>query len=157
VVTEQIANLSACKRRQGSNPCLSAFFSGCSVARSSRLVWDQEVAGSNPATPTTRSFLFQKGFFCLYRNLNILFMYFVYILYSPSKSRYYVGQTNTLEGRLQRHNSGQSLSTKHGLPWEMICSFPLQTRSEAMTLESKIKKRGIKRYLDEIGFQHDIR
>ncbi len=26
--------------------------SGCSVARSSRLVWDQEVAGSNPATPT---------------------------------------------------------------------------------------------------------
>jgi hypothetical protein len=31
-------------------------FSGCSVARLSRLVWDQEVAGSNPATPT-------KGFF----------------------------------------------------------------------------------------------
>ncbi len=25
---------------------------GCSVARSSRLVWDEEVAGSNPATPT---------------------------------------------------------------------------------------------------------
>ena len=27
--------------------------SGCSVARSSRLLWEQEVAGSNPATPTT--------------------------------------------------------------------------------------------------------
>ena len=26
--------------------------SGCSVARLSRLVWDEEVAGSNPATPT---------------------------------------------------------------------------------------------------------
>ena len=53
VVTEQIANLSTGNRRQGSSPCLSAFlFSGCSVARSSRLVWDQEVAGSNPATPT---------------------------------------------------------------------------------------------------------
>ena len=26
---------------------------GCSVARSSRLLWEQEVAGSNPATPTT--------------------------------------------------------------------------------------------------------
>ena len=52
MVTEQIANLSTCKRRQGSSPCLSASFSGCSVARSSRLVWDQEVAGSNPATPT---------------------------------------------------------------------------------------------------------
>ena len=28
-------------------------FTGCSVARSSRLLWEQEVAGSNPATPTT--------------------------------------------------------------------------------------------------------
>ena len=26
--------------------------SGCSVARLSRLLWEQEVAGSNPATPT---------------------------------------------------------------------------------------------------------
>jgi hypothetical protein len=26
--------------------------SGCSVARLSRMVWDHEVAGSNPATPT---------------------------------------------------------------------------------------------------------
>ncbi len=29
-----------------------ALISGCSVARSSRLLWEQEVAGSNPATPT---------------------------------------------------------------------------------------------------------
>jgi hypothetical protein len=26
--------------------------SGCSVARLARLLWEQEVAGSNPATPT---------------------------------------------------------------------------------------------------------
>ena len=39
---------------KGSNPLLSALFapSGCSVARLSRLLWEQEVAGSNPATPT---------------------------------------------------------------------------------------------------------
>ena len=37
----------------GSNPPLSAVHSsGCSVARLSRLLWEQEVAGSNPATPT---------------------------------------------------------------------------------------------------------
>ncbi|CAM1335034.1 protein of unknown function [Tenacibaculum aestuariivivum] len=54
VVMEQIANLSTGDCRQGSSPCLSAIklHSGCSVARSSRLVWDEEVAGSNPATPT---------------------------------------------------------------------------------------------------------
>ena len=28
--------------------------SGCSVARLSRLLWEQEVAGSNPATPTKK-------------------------------------------------------------------------------------------------------
>jgi len=28
---------------------------GCSVVRSSRLLWEQEVAGSNPATPTKGS------------------------------------------------------------------------------------------------------
>ena len=59
VVTEQIANLSTRKCRLGSSPSLSAFFfrkklSGCSVARLSRLLWEQEAAGSNPATPTKK-------------------------------------------------------------------------------------------------------
>ncbi len=39
--------------------------SGCSVARSSRLLWEQEVAGSNPATPT---FLINT-FFGMWRSL----------------------------------------------------------------------------------------
>ena len=34
--------------------------SGRSVVRSSRLVWDQEVAGSNPATPTKKIENFKK-------------------------------------------------------------------------------------------------
>ena len=32
-----------------------AVYSGCSVARLSRLLWEQEVAGSNPATPTRQN------------------------------------------------------------------------------------------------------
>ena len=54
VVTEQIANLSTGNGCQGSNPCLSAIFSGYSEARLSRLLWEQEIAGSNPATPTNK-------------------------------------------------------------------------------------------------------
>ncbi len=34
------------------DPCRDNNFSGCSVARLSRHVWDVEAAGSNPATPT---------------------------------------------------------------------------------------------------------
>ena len=45
---------------KGSNPLLSAFYpSGCSVARLSRLLWEQEAAGSNPATPTFMIYLWK--------------------------------------------------------------------------------------------------
>ena len=79
-------------------------------------------------------------------------MFYVYILYSLSKEKYYVGQTNNIEDRLRRHNSGYSLSTKNGIPWELITSFSLSNRSEAMILEKKIKSTGAKRYLISVGF-----
>lgn len=89
MVTEQIANLSAGNRRPGSNPGLSAdvksqcesagFFyctqinfnylcprlqrSGRGLVRLRRLVWDQEIAGSNPAAPTTKAVHTVSGFF----------------------------------------------------------------------------------------------
>ncbi len=79
-------------------------------------------------------------------------MYIVYILFSKSSLKYYTGQTDDLENRLQRHNSGLSLSTKSGKPWELIYQIQFSTRSEAMLLEKKIKKRGAKRYLEDVGF-----
>jgi putative endonuclease len=79
-------------------------------------------------------------------------MYIIYILFSKSSLKYYTGQTDNLENRLQRHNSGLSLSTKSGKPWNLIYTIEVSTRSEAMILEQKIKKRGAKRYLEDIGF-----
>ena len=79
-------------------------------------------------------------------------MYLVYILFSKSSLKYYKGQTDNLENRLQRHNSGLSLSTKSGKPWELIYQIQFSKRSEAMLLEKKIKKRGAKRYLEDVGF-----
>ncbi|WP_291102982.1 MULTISPECIES: GIY-YIG nuclease family protein [unclassified Flavobacterium] len=79
-------------------------------------------------------------------------MYIVYILFSKSSLKYYTGQTDNLENRLQRHNSGLSLSTKSGKPWELIYQIQFSTRSEAMLLEQKIKKRGARRHLEDVGF-----
>ena len=79
-------------------------------------------------------------------------MYTAYIIFSKSSLKYYTGQTDNLENRLNRHNTGLSLSTKSGKPWELIYQIQLSTRSEAMLLEQKIKKRGAKRYLQDIGF-----
>jgi hypothetical protein len=41
--------------------------SGYSVVRLARLLWEQEVAGSNPATPTKQKAMIEKFvvFFCL--------------------------------------------------------------------------------------------
>jgi putative endonuclease len=76
-------------------------------------------------------------------------MYFVYILYSAKLAQFYCGQSNNIDFRLKQHNNGETSSNKHGIPWELIGYLKVSTRSEAMILERKIKKRGIKRWLDE--------
>ena len=72
----------------------------------------------------------------------------VYILFSEKRSRYYIGQTIDIEKRLKRHNQGSVPSTKYGIPWELVLQVEVLSRSEAMLLEKKIKKRGAKRYID---------
>ena len=79
-------------------------------------------------------------------------MFYVYILYSSAKSRFYIGQTNDLNDRLMRHNSGYEKFTKYGVPWKVIYKTKVETRSQAVKLEQKIKKRGARRYLTDIGF-----
>ncbi|WP_353723042.1 GIY-YIG nuclease family protein [Dyadobacter sp. 676] len=68
--------------------------------------------------------------------------YVVYILFSDVLNKYYVGQTQDLGSRLQRHNEGRVNFTSKGVPWKLIQSFECPDRSEAVHLESKIKKRG---------------
>ena len=60
--TSSLLNCRTGNRTAGSNPALTA--TGRSVARLSRLLWEQEVAGSNPATPTEKGLI---AFFNLYR------------------------------------------------------------------------------------------
>ena len=78
-----------------------------------------------------------------------MLLYTVYILFSKTSLKYYTGQTNNLEDKLFRHNSGLSLSTKSGISWNLVYQIQFNTRSEAVQLEIKIKKRGAKRYLED--------
>jgi putative endonuclease len=75
----------------------------------------------------------------------------VYIIHSQRLQRYAVGSTEIVEKRLQEHNAGKSTSRRAGLPWELIHTESFTTRSEAMLRERKIKVRGIRRYLSDIG------
>ncbi len=78
--------------------------------------------------------------------------YVVYILYSQKRSRYYVGQTQNITKRLERHNKGLVKSTKSGVPWDLVTTIYVENRSEALLLEKRIKKRGAKRFLKDNQF-----
>ena len=66
-------------------------------------------------------------------------MYYVYILKSLLDSNYYIGQTNNLFERVQRHNQGRVMSTKHRKTFEMIYFEEFNTRSEAVKREGYLK------------------
>ena len=74
-------------------------------------------------------------------------MFCVYILFSETIQEYYCGQTSNLSQRLVQHNAGETSSNKRGIPWNLVGYLELETRAESMMLERKIKKRGIKRWL----------
>ena len=77
-------------------------------------------------------------------------MFYIYILYSESTRRYYVGSTEDVEKRVLQHNAGKSISTRAGIPWKSIHTERFTTRSEAMLQERKIKSRGTARYLSDL-------
>ncbi len=77
-------------------------------------------------------------------------MYFTYILKSVKDKRRYIGNTDNLELRLERHNNGLTPSTKNRRPLKLLCFKKFQTRSEAMKYEKYLKslKGGKQLYIE---------
>ena len=67
-------------------------------------------------------------------------MYHLYILYSKSLDRYYIGQTKQVEKRLIKHNKGHSRATKTGIPWELVFSVSFESKTESLRAEKWLKK-----------------
>ena len=65
--------------------------------------------------------------------------FFVYLLYSESLDRYYIGQTSDLTKRLAAHNAGYVRSTKSGRPWMLVGYERYESRSEARWRERQLK------------------
>lgn len=68
--------------------------------------------------------------------------YFVYVLGSePNKSfRNYVGWTNDLNKRLNKHNMGKGARFTKGRQWRLLYAEKYATRSEAMSREWYLKR-----------------
>ncbi len=75
-------------------------------------------------------------------------MYFVYILYSKTKDRYYVGQTDNIENRMEYHNSGESPYTSIASDWVVVYTEEYETRTGARKLENEIKRKKSRKYIE---------
>lgn len=64
--------------------------------------------------------------------------FYTYVLQSEF-SGLYIGQTNNLINRLNRHNGGRNKYTKNKGPWKMIFSKEFISRSESLALEKQLK------------------
>jgi len=77
----------------------------------------------------------------------------VYIIQSQKHGRFYIGRSHDPEKRLHFHNLGWNTSTQNGVPWISIWVSDPLSKTEASTLENKVKRRGAQRFLDDMKTQ----
>jgi len=76
--------------------------------------------------------------------------YFVYIIESLKDGSYYVGSTQDLSERMERHNQGRSKYTKTKRPWSLIYHKEYPDRSSAIQREKEIKAKKSKKYIERL-------
>jgi putative endonuclease len=80
--------------------------------------------------------------------------FFVYILISEIDGSFYIGQTNDINSRLQRHNSGSEKYTSKKIPWKIFWFTEVNSRSAAMKLERRLKNMKSRKRIMEFIEQH---
>jgi putative endonuclease len=80
--------------------------------------------------------------------------YCVYILYSERFDKYYIGQTNSLEHRLVRHNEFDLVNTYTAKyrPWTLKAWVEIgNNRGDAMKVERRLKSLKSKKMIAEFA------
>ena len=80
----------------------------------------------------------------------------VYVLWSASLRKRYVGSSSNVERRLKEHNTGGSRFTKAGKPWVLIHVETFVTITEARRREAELKMGTGRAWLDSL-FPHTKR
>ena len=73
--------------------------------------------------------------------------YYVYMLKTIDglREKSYVGYTNNLKERINKHNSNKGAKSTRGYKWKLIFKKKFLSKSEAMIFEYKLKKDRNKR------------
>ena len=81
----------------------------------------------------------------------VLWMFFLYILYSPSLNKYYVGFTgDSMQERLRKHNSNHEGFTGGSADWELKYSEKYDTKEEALKREKQIKNWKSRKLIEKL-------
>ena len=67
--------------------------------------------------------------------------YYTYMIksISPGTKKTYVGYTNNLKLRINKHNSNKGAKSTKGYKWIMIYNKKFRSKNEAMSYEYKLK------------------
>ena len=73
--------------------------------------------------------------------------FYVYMLktISKNKKKTYVGYTNNLKARIDKHNSNKGAKSTKGYKWELVYKKGFNTKSLALSYEHRLKKDRLKR------------
>ena len=82
--------------------------------------------------------------------------FYVYILYSSFKNKYYIGFTgDDLAERIRKHNSNHKGFTGNIGDWKIVYQEEFQTKLEAMKREKEIKGWKSRKMIEKlIGLEH---
>ena len=75
---------------------------------------------------------------------------FLYILFSKTLNKYYVGSTPDLDRRIAEHNRGKEKFTKTGMPWILVYKEVFEELKQARQRESFIKKMKSRTYIERL-------
>jgi len=79
--------------------------------------------------------------------------FYCYILYSQSLNRHYIGYTSDIEERIILHNTGYfggRTYTRKTSDWELFLLIPCETITQAILVESKIKRMKSRKYIENL-------
>ncbi|WJS96123.1 GIY-YIG nuclease family protein [Flavobacterium johnsoniae] len=79
-------------------------------------------------------------------------MHYLYILYSNSSQKFYIGETKNIDERVFKHQNHfySNSFTKIADDWEVVLTFSCSTKDDALYLESFIKRMKSKIFNNKI-------
>jgi len=79
-------------------------------------------------------------------------MHYLYIIFSDSLNKYYVGETHNLEERLFKHNNHSYKGAFSNITedWRIVFSKKCDSKKEALFLEAFIKRMKSKKFIQKV-------